>query len=93
MATPERSRNQAEVDDLLSKIKLASEHIFAAVHAPDDGLSLAEIQQKIQWQKPLYDWALGYLAGLGDIEISENERGILVRRKWSHYPFFAKHEE
>lgn len=93
MAMPERSRKQAEVDDVLTKIKLASEQIFAAVHAPEEGLSLAQIRQKTQWQTPLYDWALGYLAGLGDIEISGNEGDARVRRKWSHYPFIAKHEE
>jgi wyosine [tRNA(Phe)-imidazoG37] synthetase (radical SAM superfamily) len=55
MATPQRGRNQAEVDDVLTKIKAASEQIFAAVHAPDDGLSLAQIKQKMQWQTPLCD--------------------------------------
>ena len=93
MATPERSIKQSEVDDLLTKIKLASEQIFAAVHAHDEGLSLAQIKQKFQWQTPLHDWALGYLTGLGDIEIYGDEADVRVRRKWSHYPFFAKHEE
>lgn len=93
MATPERSIKQADANELLAKIKLASEQIFAAVHKPDEGLSLEQIKQRVNWQSPLFDWALGYLAGLGDIEISGNESNVSVRREWSHYPLSAKHEE
>lgn len=93
MAAPERSMKDGDVNELVMKIKLASEQIFVAVHAPDEGLSLEQLKQKMEWQAPLCDWALGYLAGLGDIEISGKEGNERVRRKWSHYPFFAKHEE
>ena len=77
---------------MTEKIQLASELIFAQI-LEEEGLNLDGIKQKIEWVSPLCDWALGYLAGIGDIEITGRDGAIHVQRKISHYPFLARTQE
>jgi len=74
------------------KIQLTSELIFAQV-LDEQGLDLDQIKQRMDWSSPVCDWALGYLAGVGDIEITDQDGGLHVQRKRSHYPFLARTQE
>lgn len=79
-------------DELLTRIKLTSEMIFSILDESDDALDLAQLRQKLEWSAPLFDWALGYLVALGDVEISGSENSVRLRARRSSYPFFARRE-
>jgi hypothetical protein len=74
------------------KIQLTSELIFAQI-LEEDGFDLEQVRQKMEWSSPICDWALGYLLGEGDIEITDHDGALHVQRKISHYPFLARTQE
>ena len=74
------------------RVQLNSELFFAQV-LDEQGLDLEQIKRKMDWESPKCDWALGYLLGVGDIEIVERDGALHIKRKISHYPFVAKAQE
>jgi hypothetical protein len=74
------------------RVQLTSELIFAQI-LDEDGVDLERIKQKMEWTVPDCDWALGYLLGIGDVEIVDRDGGLHIKRKISHYPFVARTQE
>ena len=60
-------------------IQLAAEAIFSALYHDGD-TDLQELQEKVHWKSPIFDWALGWLVGKEDVEVTLANGSFRLKR-------------
>jgi hypothetical protein len=54
--------------NIKEEIQLAAEAIFSALYHDGD-TDLQDLQERVNWKSPVFDWALGWLVGKEDVEV------------------------
>jgi hypothetical protein len=61
------------------EIRMAAEAIFSTLYH-DGNMELEALQERLNWKSPIYDWALGWLVGKEDVEVTPTGISFLLRR-------------
>jgi hypothetical protein len=65
--------------NMKEEIQLAAEAIFSALY--HDGVTdLRDLQEKVNWKSPVFDWALGWLVGKEDVEVTPVNGSFRLKR-------------
>ena len=65
--------------EVLENIRAVAELIFDVLYRHGD-MELGHLKQQVQHEPPVFDWAIGWLVGKGDIEIVSADGSFTVRR-------------
>jgi hypothetical protein len=66
-------------EDVQNEIRSAAESIFSALYHDGD-MELEALQEKLNWKSPIFDWALGWLVGKEDVQVTPHNASFLLRR-------------
>jgi hypothetical protein len=76
----EREDSMKETESRIQEeIEEAAESIFSALYHEGD-MRFDELQQKIPWKSPVFDWALGWLVGKEDVIVTPGNGSFCLRR-------------
>jgi hypothetical protein len=65
--------------EVLENIRAVAELIFDALYREGD-LELGKLKREVKHESPMFDWAIGWLVGKGDIEIVSRGGSYAIKR-------------
>jgi hypothetical protein len=77
MAAKHSKTKIIEVED---EIRETAELIFNFLFHENE-VELEQLRRKVSHQLPFFDWAVGWLVGKGDIEITRRKGTFIIRRE------------
>jgi hypothetical protein len=83
----EQNKKEHSVTNVLEDIRAVAELIFDILYRHGD-MEIEHLKQQVHREPPAFDWAIGWLIGKGDIEVTCTDGSFTVRRNPPSFALF-----